>query len=488
MLYTPTPTSELVKSLYKDQYGKPIELSPGQDELFAAIAQKRFNRLHVMHHTRYGKSMTVGLAALTRASIYPEKWSIIGGTKEKAGIIMDYVIQHIFDNDFTAKRFVPEKGESLEDIRRRRSKHRITFKVGTTIDENGKEVPLFSDVFIGTAKDALGFGAQNVIMDEAALIPDDQFSLVLRMLGDDVDNNFLCKIGNPFTRGHFLESLHNPKYKKLVVDCYRSLEEGRITQEIIDENKPYPFFKVLYECKFPSATEVDESGWLYLLTDKDVLTAQDRVLEPRGEGIIGHDVARGGRNYNVWVYRCDNHAKIIRKDHDASLVSTGDTTINLAREYGVRPENIYIDDGGVGGGEVDYLTSKGFDVTPVNLGERPKDEEDMLNVRAQVYAGKEGLMTWVKSGGALEKHIDWIQLTKIRYKKDSGGKTKLESKEDMRKRGVDSPDVADALALTFAKTGKNVYYGIDENNIKSILDAGAASPFGGVSTFPGLPG
>ena len=80
------------------------------------------------------------------------------------------------------------------------------------------------------------------------------------------------------------------------------------------------------------------------------------------------------------------------------------------------------------------------------------EEEDIpafVNMRAQLYAGKQGLQHWVKYVGALDPAVDWSELTKIRYKRDGSGKIVIESKDDMRKRGDESPDVADALMLTF---------------------------------------
>jgi len=60
---------------------------------------------------------------------------------------------------------------------------------------------------------------------------------------------------------------------------------------------------------------------------------------------------------------------------------------------------------------------------------------------------------WILRGGKLEKDDDWKQLTKIKYKiADSSGRIKIMSKEEMLKEGVDSPDVADAFALTFARS------------------------------------
>lgn len=466
--YKQSPTFQLVKSLYLDDYNNPLELTERQLELFEAIAKKKYPRLHVMAFTRWGKSMTAGIAVLTRATTFPERWAIIAGTKEKAGIIMSHVIKHLFDNEYTLAKFLPDKGESLEEIRRYRNKAHLTFKVKK--DDEGRT--LLGEIFIGSAKDALGKGAQNVIEDESALIDDNDHSLVMRMLGDEPRANFLAKIGNPFNRNHFLKSFQDPSYHKIVVDCYEGLKEGRITQEVIDENKPYSFFKILYECQFPSASEVDESGWMYLLTDEDIKKAIDRELEPAGNRRIGVDVARGGRNYNVWVLRGDNYAKVLEKNHDDDLISVGDRTVNLMEENAVLADDVYIDDAGVGGGVTDYLKSRRLKVNPVNFGERAEDSE-FLNVRAECYAGKDGVASWIKQYAKLIDNKDWYELAQIRYKKDAGGKIRIEPKEDMRKRGMESPDVADALALTFARVKKSFYHKIDPEAILT----GGVKPF-----------
>ena len=57
------------------------------------------------------------------------------------------------------------------------------------------------------------------------------------------------------------------------------------------------------------------------------------------------------------------------------------------------------------------------------------------------------------AGGKLEKDDDFYQLAQIKYKvADSSGKIKIMSKPEMLRNGVDSPDVADALSMTFART------------------------------------
>jgi hypothetical protein len=472
-----TQTQQLVRQLYKDEQGNPIDLSTGQDILFQTIFAKLHPRNHVMTHTRYGKSMTTALAVLTRCATYPERWAIVAGQKDKARIIIDHVINHIFDNDYTKSRFIPEKGEDMETIRRYKNKNRLTFK--TDVTKEGKT--LLSEIFIGSAKDALGFGAANVVEDESALIPDDEHAFVMRMLGDNPKENFLVKIGNPFNRNHFLRSAVDPNYHKFVVDCYDSLKEGRITQDVITEMRQFAFFKVLYECDFPSEGEIDEEGWLNLLVEDDINIAQNRTIQPYGIPRLGVDVAKGGRNFNCWVLRGDNYAKVLRKDHEEDSVKIADQTYKLMLEHGVIDRAVFVDDTGVGHGVVSILKNRNIKVNAVNFAEHDFIEKQHLNLRAQVYAGPKGVQAWVKGGAKLEPYDGWKELTKVRYKKqERSGRTMIESKDDMRKRGIESPDVADALALTFAKTNIMAY--TISNALQSLSEY---RPFGGIKPYAG---
>lgn len=452
---------KMVRSMYKDEQGNPIDLTDGQLDIFISIAQKPHSRVHTMCFTRYGKSLTTALGVLTRASTYPEKWAIVAGTKDKAKVIMNYVNAHIFDNDFTAGRFRMEKGDSAEAIRRHRNKNHITFDVGNK---------LIGEVFIASAKEALGLGAPNVVEDESALIDDNEHALVMRMLGDNPENNFMMKIGNPFNRNHFLKSYMDPKYHKINVDCYRGMREGRFTTEMLEEAKEFSYFGVLYENQFPSAESVDEKGWSYLITEKEIDIASGRQMEPHGILRLGLDVARGGGNFNVWTIRRDNWAKVVKKDADNDLMSVVGKTIEIIEEHHIKPEEVYIDDTGVGGGVVDRLHEKGYAVVGVKLGEKAQDSKEYINCRAELYAGKEGVANWIKRTGHLVPNKDWIELTRIRYKKDSNGRTKIEPKADIRKRGEESPDVADSLMLTFYEGGEGTYTPADP---KAILEGGA---------------
>lgn len=245
-----TEAKSLVRRFFKNNSGKPFEMTDGQAELFVIISKKKHNRVHVQTTTRYGKSEIVSMAVLFRAVTFTEKWIITAGQKEKAGIILKYLIGHIFDSEYTRKKFLVEDGESAEKIRRFRNKNVINFKL-----EDGT----LSEIMITGASNALGFGAPNIVEDEAALITDNEHSLVMRMLGDQT-NNFLCKIGNPFESKHFRDSSEDPIYAKVIIDYHQAIREGRLTPQYIEEMRKLPNFGVLYEVKFPPRDQMDTQG------------------------------------------------------------------------------------------------------------------------------------------------------------------------------------------------------------------------------------
>ena len=300
---------QLSASLYKDRNGQPMHLTEHQAIIFELIFKRLHPRNWLSAYTQYGKSLTVALAVLTRVATFPEKWAVVAPSEKKARIIMGYIIDHSFDNEYTKLKLEIEKGESVERLRRERSKSRLTFKhsdggVGEiyilSADSRNKQ----------NAGDSLmGFGAPNVVLDEAALIDDDIEIKIFRMLGGTQDN-FYLKIGNPFKRNHFLKDYRDPNFFKLSVDYKIGIEEGRLNQEFVEEAKKKPFFDVLYENRFPEASAIDDKGWSNLITDKEyenALVAKEDVAE-FGTKNIGHDVARGGGNFNVWVLKSDNFA------------------------------------------------------------------------------------------------------------------------------------------------------------------------------------
>lgn len=130
----------------------------------------------------------------------------------------------------------------------------------------------------------------------------------------------------------------------------------------------------------------------------------------------------------------------------------------VAQEYlEHRADGVFVDGGGVGGGVIDRLRQLRVPVIEVQFGAKSDNnfgvsESDIgyANKRAEIWgACKE----WLKIGAIPEIPDLEAGLTGPEYGfKDIGGRSciLLESKENMKKRGMSSPDLADALCLTFA--------------------------------------
>jgi hypothetical protein len=463
---------DLVKTLYRNREGEPLTLSDGQLSIFEAIVKRDYSFWHVMTSTQYGKSDTAGTAVLTVVSNYPEKFAIIAGKKDKAQIIMDYVISHIFDNELTRSRFVVEAGESAENIRRRRNKQHLTFDVG-----NGQ----LGEVFIGSAKDALGFGAPNVIVDEAAFVDDREFALVLRMLAGQ-KNIFLMKIGNPYFRNHFLKSYRDPSYKQIVIDHHQGLKEGRLNPAIVQKAQDEADFDVLYACKFPEESAIDEHGYSILLTESELDRAYlEKPMQPIGWPTIGFDVASGGRNYSTIVIRWENIAMLLWRERTEDTMIVATMVSSFAKQFNVSSYSIAGDDIGAGKGACDRLAEMLGVYPGINVGNKPTDEysvemainpkERYINLRAQKYFE---MAHWVRKGGKLIGKGKWEEILEMRWKLQSDRKIKMKGKDEMRDEGIESPDVADALMLSFTKKGQPPYQVQSDNNAQ--VDSGGVFP------------
>lgn len=433
-------------------------LTPTQIQIIDIIASRKYPRTQLILPTQYGKSLSVALGVLLRVITHKERWAIIAPTEDKARIIMDYIIDHIFDDPLFTEQL--EYYNNKEQLKRERSKTRITFREGGEVRvysgnaSNSKE----------TKRALMGFGAANIILDESALINDELYSTVLRMLGGSKDN-FLLEIGNPFFRNHFHKSWFGQRFKKIYVDVYKALAEGRYTQEYIDEMSEQAFFDVLYECKFPDANEVLPNGYRRLLTDAIVDGAYiDSPLEivEDDKPILGIDVASGGKNETKLIIRFPKSgfafvAKTLNipQVSDEDLGEVADAAEDLIKTWGIGDYRTVYDAGGIGYGLGAIMRERGILVKAVLFGEKAP-EATFLNMRAYMYwqARK-----WLRAeGGKLVRDIGFEEMKLIYYKRNSQYKTQMEPKDEMIKRKtadgekVESPDTADAFILTFVDT------------------------------------
>jgi len=145
MILTPLTDKTLQVYTFKTKEGIFLNetITPGQKLIMECILGRRaptvemIKRIHLMAHTRYGKSISIAPAVCVRASSKREPWAIVAGTGEQSQIIMDYVIQFCVSNPILRSLLVDEKTITIERLTQRRKRDHITFKTGGEIRAYG---------------------------------------------------------------------------------------------------------------------------------------------------------------------------------------------------------------------------------------------------------------------------------------------------------------------------------------------------------------
>lgn len=441
---------------FTNENESPWEMSPGELAIFKLIVMRQYPRSQIMSSTQYGKSITISRGLLTRVTTFPEDWLLTVPDTKRGRIIIKYMVRDTANNPFFSQKLFGERIENnlMMRLLEERSKVKLTYEI---IEDDNKPRYGSAEILSADAKrkqnaitTVMGFGGRNVLSDESSLLDDEVEAGIFRMLAGKGEDTFYCKVGNPFHRNHFMRTWKDPRYKKIFVDYVIGLCEGRYLEEFISEAKERPNFSVLFGSAFPPSDIMDDAGWMPLLSEDEIRLA----IQPAahfGEERIGADVADTGENESAIVKRSSGYAEVVfaqskvdQMDFSGQVVMETDST---------RAKKAYIDKVGVGAGvysrvqevnRVDKNTT--MKVYGVNAGEKPNDEAQFMNKRAEMYWRAR---QWVKAGGKLSNDPKWYQLAQIRYKANSSGKLQIMPKESMFKLGIASPDIADALSLTF---------------------------------------
>lgn len=214
-------------------------------------------------------------------------------------------------------------------------------------------------------------------------------------------------------------------------------------------------FRQEYPCTAPEAFV--SSGGDTICNPELVAAARYRTLtDATGPRVMGVDPARMGNDRTAMLDRKGRRAfnKIsLQKKKTTEVAQVVANRIQAAKTEGDAYAAVFIDVGGVGAGVVDTLEALGYGdvVVPVNFGERPLDTDRFVNKRAEMW---KTMSEWFATEGGVDipdddsLHADLIGPTYTHNLVRN--QLVLESKEQMLKRGIPSPDDGDALALTFS--------------------------------------
>lgn len=230
------------------------------------------------------------------------------------------------------------------------------------------------------------------------------------------------------------------------------------------EGSPIYQSKVLGE--FPEVT--DDT----LLSPRMIREAQQRTILPEDRprlGQFGVDVARFGADKTAVYKAYAGRVRVVKVMHKADTMETADFVAMLLRQAN-REERAFIDVVGVGGGVYDRLRQLEMPVVAHNSSERAYDNERFHNRRAEVFWHVRELA----EAGELDLPEDGedddliAQLGSINWKITAGGRILMESKEEMKDRGLPSPDKADAVAMALIRSSRIQAFDIDDDEGSSL--------------------
>lgn len=299
-----------------------------------------------------------------------------------------------------------------------------------------------------------------IILDEACGIPVSLWTAVMTLATND--NARILAIGNPDDPGSefarkckpgsgwnviTIAAHDTPNFtgEKVPPDVAENLvTPGWVEERLAEwgEDNPLYVSKVLAE--FPDVSDQ------YLFPPHVIESGKATQLAGLDIGRYGADIARFGTDKTV-VYR--NRGGCIRYEDSWGMTDTMKTTGRLyeilTRHSRVTPVPMNIDVIGIGAGVFDRLREQGFDVSPFSGAERAFRPDKFMNRRAEAY--------WTFRSAMEAGDIDLdsadlelqSQLQGIKFWYNSNGKLQIESKEDMRDRGVKSPDRADAAVYSY---------------------------------------
>lgn len=385
-------------------------------------------------HRRAGKT-TLGIAILVNSSLKGKRglYAYIAPEKSQAKLIAWDALKRMVNPLLTLRE---EDGRPMIEIYE--SDLSVRFANGSKIVLLGADKP---DRLRGSK---LG----GAVLDEVAQMPRETWSEIVQPALIDSEGYALF-IGTPkgvnlfselFERGK--DDQYKPDWSSRKYTCYEtdSLTADQIC--VMQRDLAPEEFKREMLCDF-DAQATDQLISLASIGKAVNRSYSFHALQSYNV-IMGVDVARYGTDASVVFIRRGRQAYPPYIYHDLPLPELAMKVRDLHREYGAHA--IYVDGSGVGGGAVDCIRDVGLQCFDVDFSRKPSDMQ-YKNKRAEMWFN---MKHWIDSGGAIPKMQQLMkELAAPTYERTENNQLQIEDKKKLRARLGASPDLADALALTF---------------------------------------
>ena len=283
------------------------------------------------------------------------------------------------------------------------------------------------------------------IFDEASAVPNAIWEVAEGGLTDGEPMIFV--FGNPTRNsGKFFDCFNTQSHRwhNFQIDSRKAsmTNKGQIKEWIEDYGLDSDFVRVRVRGEFPRA------GDAQFISSDSVFTATQREIQVRDFAdqpkIMGVDVARFGEDQTVITIRQGYKLLDIKKYRGLDTMEVASKVVDLFNQQ--RPDAVCVDGIGVGAGVVDRLKQMKLPVHDVVVSNVAEDQKAYANVRAELWGR---MRDWLQYADIPLDNDLFGQLTGLEYGFNHKMQIILEKKSDVKKRGLDSPDIADSLALTF---------------------------------------
>ena len=297
-----------------------------------------------------------------------------------------------------------------------------------------------------------GVHSDNVLLvvDEASGVPEQVFEAASGSMSGHSATTILA--GNPTrSTGTFFET-HTRLADHWYTLHWSCIDSPRVSEAFVEEMKTrYGEDSNAYRIRVLGEFPLGDDDTIIPLHLAEAARMRDVTPSETTRPIWGLDVARFGSDRTVLAKRRGPVINGVEAWKGLDLMAT---VGRVKAQYdglipSERPSEILVDVIGLGAGVHDRLSELGLPSRAVNVSEAPALGGTYNNLRTELVFRVRG---WLEQRGSrLPDNAELIaEMTSIRYSFSSNGRMKAEGKDDMRRRGLKSPDLADAVFLTFA--------------------------------------
>jgi len=305
-----------------------------------------------------------------------------------------------------------------------------------------------------------GIHAQFVmcVVDEASAVAEEVYEAAQGTMS--TPGSIFIMISNPTRLTGYFHLSHHKNRSFWKTFHVTSFDTSRVDYSFVEQierdyGKNSDQYRVKVLGEFPSREESTLIG-------HDVVNAaltRDIAVTPKALRVWGLDVGRGG-DLSALVERADRVFTFAEtQNYSDTMLTVGWVKAKWdSTPADLRPESIYVDSIGIGAGVADRLRELQLPAVDVNVGEASSTKLKYMRMRDELWWALKEFFEAMNCAIStdIEQHIRDLILAEVTAPLQlftSSGKDAVETKQQMRTRGVKSPNVADAMCLTFAFEG-----------------------------------